>query len=190
MLLSIVLCAAGVIHGAPLPQQQLPDVVGLTVIEAKAKLEGAGFQVKVFDASYSPLSGPLPETAVVKAMEPAPSFAESSFAAGTEVSLAVIELVPVPHLVGEQVKDAIITCNEVGLLLVVGGTRPSSSDTRVICAHGSPAPGTYVAPGTIVNVMVVCPGGESAATAAFFGALIGAVVGGLIGAFVARRSAK
>ena len=186
---ALVLCVtSGALHAAPFQQVLLPNVVGMPATEAKAKLEGAGFKVKLFNESSQAVTGAPGESAVVTSMQPTPTFEQMSFSGGTEVSLMIVDQVTVPHLVGSQVKDAIITCNEVGLVLTVAGLRPSGNDTRIICDQ-SPLGGTLVPRGSFVNAMVNCPGTENLTIMVVFGALAGAVVGAVIGAYLGSKAA-
>ncbi len=135
----------------PVPQVEVPRVLGFSEIQARSILENAGLHVGVVKRRFD--EAPAGE---VIAQDPAPP---ATVPEGTLVDLVVSRgprPVEVPDLTGSTPAEAQAALEEVGLTLGLQteqAVEPGAAEPGEIIDQ-FPAPGQKVQPGTAVNVVV------------------------------------
>lgn len=126
---------------------QTPDVVGMTVIEARRELRKAGLSL----GSVSTVPAPRTSAGKILAQEPA---ADASVNYGATVNVQVGEaysLVQVPALSNLNRQRAEKTLNEAGLRLGNVGQEPNARPPLVVVSQ-SPPPGRSTVKGSAVDI--------------------------------------
>ncbi|HOH43542.1 MAG TPA: PASTA domain-containing protein, partial [Candidatus Hydrogenedentes bacterium] len=162
--------------------EEVPDITGLDFAAAEAALQAAGFVVGTVTYDYS---GAAPAGQIIN-QDPA---AGLELPAGSTINLVVAaEPSIVPNVVGKTEAEAADLLAAAGL--VVGSVSQVYSDTAPAgqVLQQSVAPGSSVAPGTAVN-LVLSRGKETTVPAAGAVALV-ALSAALAGIGLARSRRK
>jgi len=141
-------------------QVAVPDVVGLSLEDASAKIVAADLKVGTVAESSEPSAYTQPGT--VLATDPE---ADALVEPGSSVNLTVVagsELVSVPSLIGKNESDAVATLGMLGLVPQVQEREDEATRGTVI--EQSPVAGTQLPEGATVRVIVSSGKGASEVT--------------------------
>lgn len=131
----------------PSPLPVVPNVVGLTMTDAKQKLRAVGLTTYVKEKTFSK----KPPGTIIEQSPKARSEANP----GTEIDVVVVVPSPVPHIAGLSVRAAKRKLRHVFLHPVIRD-KTSTLPKNTVIAQGI-APGKTVPGGTNVRVVVVTP---------------------------------